>query len=90
MTITSVKRRGRQMDSKFDFRGRKFRVDLMPKAKFELVAKEDVDKVVDIIMRGARTREIGDDKIFTYTIEQAIRTGEKGGKCCNLKQEVPT
>ena len=48
MTITSVKRKGRQMDLKFYFRGRKFRVDLMPKAKFELIAKEDVDKVVDI------------------------------------------
>ena len=29
-------------------------------------------------MRAARTREVGDGKIFTYTIEQAMRTGEKG------------
>jgi nitrogen regulatory protein P-II 2 len=43
-----------------------------------VVATEDVDAVVQTILRHARTGQIGDGKIFVYSIEQAvrIRTGE--------------
>ncbi len=63
MTVTSVKGRGRQMGLEFDFRGRKFRVDLIPKCKIELIVREEnVDKVVDII-KSARTGKKGESAI---------------------------
>ncbi|MHC1628552.1 MAG: P-II family nitrogen regulator [Candidatus Nezhaarchaeales archaeon] len=36
MTVTSVKGRGRQMGLEFDFRGRKFRIGLIPKSRWSL------------------------------------------------------
>jgi nitrogen regulatory protein PII len=39
-----------------------------------------VDKVIKVIIKNARTGEIGDGKIFVSPIERAIRirTGEEG------------
>jgi nitrogen regulatory protein P-II 1 len=39
-----------------------------------------VQSAVDAITKAAKTGEIGDGKIFVYTLESAlrIRTGEKG------------
>jgi len=43
-------------------------VDLLQKVKLEIVVKaEDVDKVIDTIIRYARTGKFGDGKIFVYT-----------------------
>jgi nitrogen regulatory protein P-II 1 len=56
-------------------------ITLLPKTKIELVVKDElVDKVVDVIIKVVRTGEIGDGKIFTYPIGNAIRirTGETG------------
>ena len=41
---------------------------------------EMVDKVIDVIIKNARTGEIGDGKIFVYPVERVIRirTGEEG------------
>ena len=41
---------------------------------------EDVSPVVDAIVKGARTGEMGDGKIFIFPIEDAIRvrTGDSG------------
>ena len=51
------------------------------KAKIEVVVKDDmVDKVIDVIIKNARTGDIGDGKIFVYPVERVIRirTGEEG------------
>ncbi len=56
-------------------------VDMLPKIKLEIVAKDsDVESVIDIIIESARTGEIGDGKIFILPIEDTIRvrTGERG------------
>ena len=61
--------------------GQEYRVDMLPKAKIELVVKEsDTDKVVDIVIQAARTGDIGDGKIFVIPVADAIRvrTGERG------------
>ena len=61
--------------------GQEYRVDMLPKAKIELVVKEsDTDKVVDIVIQAARTGDIGDGKIFVTPVADAIRvrTGERG------------
>jgi nitrogen regulatory protein P-II 2 len=54
-------------------------VSFLPKLKVEVaVATSAVENVVETIAKAARTGQIGDGKIFVYSIEQAvrIRTGE--------------
>ena len=58
-----------------------YNITLLPKTKIEIVVLDSiVDKVIEVIIKAARTGEIGDGKIFTYPVENAvrIRTGESG------------
>jgi len=83
MTVIRVEGHGRQKGLKEQFRGREFKVDLLPKVKIEIIAHDsDVDKIMNSISLTAKTGEIGDGKIFVYPVEDAqrIRTGEKGDK----------
>jgi nitrogen regulatory protein P-II len=53
----------------------------LPKVKIELVVKdEDVEKVIETIMKTAQTGRVGDGKIFVIPVEEVvrIRTGERG------------
>jgi nitrogen regulatory protein P-II 1 len=81
MTVTEVKGFGRQKGHVDLYRGAKYEVNFLPKIKIEVVITDDrVEEVVDIIMESARTGEIGDGKIFVYSLLDAvrIRTGKKG------------
>ncbi|QCQ21409.1 P-II family nitrogen regulator [Desulfoglaeba alkanexedens] len=81
MMITRIEGHGRQKGLTEQFRGREFKLELLPKIKIEIVAKdENVEKIIAAIAKGAQTGEIGDGKIFVSAIENAlrIRTGEKG------------
>lgn len=81
MTITEVKGHGRQKGHKEIYRGAEYNVDLIPKIKLELVVPSGlVDKVVETIMKTARTGKIGDGKIFIMPMDDVIRirTGESG------------
>lgn len=81
LTVTEVKGRGRQGGIMQRWRGREYRVDLLPKTKLELVVDDkDMDKVIATILDEAKTGNVGDGKIFVYPVEQVIRvrTGEKG------------
>lgn len=81
MMITRIEGHGRQKGLVEQFRGREFKVELLPKIKIELIVHDkDVDKIMEHIAKSAITGEIGDGKIFIYPIENAmrIRTGEKG------------
>jgi nitrogen regulatory protein PII len=44
------------------------------------VETKDVDVIKDVILRHARTGQVGDGKVFTLPVEDAvrIRTGEEG------------
>ena len=56
-------------------------INLLPKTKVEMVVRDNiVDEIINVIIGAARTGEIGDGKIFTYPIGNAIRirTGETG------------
>ena len=56
-------------------------MDFLPKTKVELiVGDQDVERVVEAIIKAARTGKIGDGKIFVSAVEQVvrIRTGETG------------
>jgi nitrogen regulatory protein P-II 1 len=60
---------------------REYRLEFLPKLKIEVVVlDEDVPVAINAIIRGARTGDIGDGKIFVIPIEDAvrIRTGDSG------------
>ncbi len=81
MTVTEVKGFGRQKGHTEFFRGAEYTVDFLPKVKIEIVTSEELaPKVVEAIMGAARTKKIGDGKIFVSPIEETvrIRTGERG------------
>ncbi|MGH2674801.1 MAG: P-II family nitrogen regulator, partial [Actinomycetota bacterium] len=63
------------------YRGAEYQVDFVPKVRVEVLAEEDqVQLVVDAILKTARTGKIGDGKIFVTPADQVwrIRTGEMG------------
>ncbi len=79
MTVTEVKGRGEQKGIQLQYRGSTIEVDLLHKMKLEIVVDdEDVDEVVEIICRNARTGRFGDGRIFVIPVEKSvrIRTGE--------------
>lgn len=81
MMVTRIEGHGRQKGLVEQFRGREFKLELLPKIKIEIIAHDkDTDKIMDAIAKSAATGEIGDGKIFVYPVENAmrIRTGEKG------------
>ncbi|MDT5116504.1 MAG: nitrogen regulatory protein 1, partial [Mycobacterium sp.] len=56
-------------------------VDFVPKVRIEVVVDDSlVDKVVDSIVRAARTGKIGDGKVWVSPVETIVRvrTGERG------------
>ncbi len=81
MTITEVRGFGRQKGHTEMYRGTEYAVDFVPKVKVEVVvSNENVQKVIDTIMRAGQTGQIGDGKIFVIGLEETvrIRTGETG------------
>ena len=81
MTVLQVMGCGMQKGSKEMYRGVPVEITLLPKIKIETVVCEvPVDLVVATAKKVLYTGEIGDGKIFTYKVENAvkIRTGEEG------------
>jgi nitrogen regulatory protein P-II 2 len=79
LTVTEVKGYGRQKGHTEIYRGAEYAVNFLPKLKIEVaVATDQVKKVIAAITGAAKTGQIGDGKIFVFSIEQAvrIRTGE--------------
>ena len=55
--------------------------ELSRRAKMEIVVPdEQVETVVELIVKHARTGRVGDGKIFVYSVDEAVRvrTGERG------------
>jgi nitrogen regulatory protein P-II 2 len=80
LTVTEVKGYGRQKGHTEIYRGAEYAVSFLPKLKIEVAVHEEVaDKAVEAIVASARTGQIGDGKIFVYSLDGAvrIRTGEK-------------
>jgi nitrogen regulatory protein P-II 1 len=78
LTVYEVHGRGEQGGLEFTNRAGKFRVDMLPKSKLEVLVRNDrVEDVVNAICTTARTGEIGDGKIFILPVEKAVkvRTG---------------
>ena len=83
MTITELKGQGQQKGYTENYKGREYKINLLPKIKVEVVVADKLaESVVEAIMKSARTGEVGDGKIFIYELSDAvrIRTGERGEK----------
>ena len=79
ITVTEVKGFGRQKGHTELYRGAEYVVDFLPKVKLEIAVTDDqVDKVVEAIVKAAGTGKIGDGKVFVYALDRVvrIRTGE--------------
>ncbi|MBV7255942.1 P-II family nitrogen regulator [Pacificimonas sp. WHA3] len=79
MTVSEVKGYGRQKGHTEVYRGAEYQVTMVPKLKLEIVVPADLaSRVVETISQIANTGSIGDGKIFTLGVEDAlrIRTGE--------------
>ncbi|MGB9715906.1 MAG: P-II family nitrogen regulator [Thermodesulfovibrionales bacterium] len=81
MTVTEVKGFGRQKGNVEVYRGKEYEINFLPKIKIEVVVPDSIiDKVISTIIKKSETGDIGDGKIFIYSLEDVIRirTGEKG------------
>ncbi|HID07270.1 MAG TPA: P-II family nitrogen regulator [Armatimonadetes bacterium] len=81
MTVMDVRGAGRQRGLVEQYRGAEYTIDLLSKVKLEIVVRDDqVEDVIEAIIRAARTGEIGDGKIFVTPVEEAVRvrTGDRG------------
>ena len=79
LTVTEVKGFGRQKGHTELYRGAEYVVDFLPKVKVEIVvADASVERVLEAIVKAARTGKIGDGKIFVTAVSHVvrIRTGE--------------
>lgn len=74
MTILEARGHGRQKGHSEFYRGREYTIDLLPKIKLEIVARDDMrEKIIQAILGAARTGHIGDGKIFISHVEETIR-----------------
>ena len=74
LTVSQSSGYGRQRGHTEVYRGAEYTVDLVPKVRLEvLVDDEDVDDVVEVIVRAARTGKIGDGKVWSVPVETVIR-----------------
>ncbi len=83
MSVTNALGCGQQMGYHESYRGVDIEVNLLKKTRLEIGINEDfVERTVDAIIKGARTGEIGDGKIFILDLHQCIRirSGETGSE----------
>ena len=81
LMISEIEGHGKQKGVIQQWRGEKYKIELLPKAKIEIIVKDqDIGRISKVIIDNAKTGEIGDGKIFIYPVEDVIRirTGEKG------------
>ncbi|MGB8387147.1 P-II family nitrogen regulator [Mycobacterium sp.] len=80
MTVTEVQGYGRQRGHTEVYRGAEYAVDFVPKVRIEVVVDDEfAERVVDAIIRVARTGKIGDGKVWVSPVESLvrIRTGDR-------------
>ncbi|OGW83664.1 MAG: transcriptional regulator [Omnitrophica bacterium RIFCSPLOWO2_01_FULL_45_10] len=81
LMISEIEGHGKQKGVVQQWRGEKYKVDLLPKVKIEAIVRdEEVERLIKAVIDNARTGEVGDGKIFISPIENVIRirTGENG------------
>ncbi len=81
LTITEAEGHGKQKGVTQQWRGETYRVDFLPKVKLEIVVSDaDVERIVQALIKSAKTGAVGDGKIFVSDVRDVIkiRTGERG------------
>jgi nitrogen regulatory protein P-II 1 len=81
--LSDIEGHGKQKGIEQVWRGEKFRMELVPKVKIQIVVPAaDTEKIVQEIIRATKTGNVGDGKIFISPVEEVIRirTGERGEK----------
>lgn len=79
MTVCEVRGFGRQKGKTESYRGAEYTVDFVPKVKVEVVTSDkNLPLALEIILKSARTGQVGDGKLFVTDLIGAmrIRTGE--------------
>ncbi len=82
ISVTNALGCGQQRGYTESYRGVVVDINLLKKVRLEIAVNENfVQPTVDAIIKGARTGEIGDGKIFILDLAECIRirTGETGG-----------
>ncbi|KIZ13893.1 P-II family nitrogen regulator [Streptomyces natalensis] len=81
LTVTEASGYGRQRGHTEVYRGAEYTVDLVPKIRIEVLAEDaDAHELLDVIVKAARTGKIGDGKVWSVPVDDAVRvrTGERG------------
>ena len=81
LNVFEIRGHGRQGGIRLAGRSGSYQVDLLPKIQVNIVLSEqNLDEVLDTIMKAAYTGEAGDGLIFVYPVEEVIRirTRERG------------
>ncbi len=81
LSVTNSLGCGQQKGYHESYRGVDIEVNLLKKIRVEIAVNDEfVEPTVEAIVRGARTGEIGDGKIFVTPLEDVIRirSGERG------------
>jgi nitrogen regulatory protein P-II 1 len=81
LMISEIDGHGIEKGVEQQIRGRTYKVDLITKARIELVVPDtEIDKIVAAIQKAALTGHIGDGKIFVHPVDDAVRvrTAERG------------
>ena len=81
LTITEAEGHGKQKGVVQQWRGEAYRVEFLPKVKLELVVSDaDAERIIQAIIKAAKTGNVGDGKIFVSDVRDVIkiRTGERG------------
>ena len=81
MTASETRGFGRQKGHTEIYRGAEYIVDLIPKMRIEILAKDDdVENIVNVILASANTGSIGDGKVWVTPVDSVVRvrTGERG------------
>ncbi len=81
MTVSKVMGCGVQQGHAEYYRGVQIATNILPKIRLDIaISKVPVRAVIETAKKVLRTGSIGDGKIFTYTLENAVkmRTGEEG------------
>ncbi|WP_369205904.1 P-II family nitrogen regulator [Streptomyces sp. PU-14G] len=81
LTVTEAGGYGRQRGHTEVYRGAAYTVDLVPKVRVEVLARdEDAGQLIDVLVKAAHTARTGDGKVWVVPVETAVRvrTGERG------------
>ena len=81
LNVFEIRGHGRQGGISLVGRSGSYQVDLLPKIQVNIVLSEqNLEEVIDAILRSAYTGEAGDGLIFVYPVEEVIRirTRERG------------